>query len=65
MARVYDAFDERLERHVALKILRPETGSMPGMRQRFQQEARIAARLVHPHIVAILDYGEDDAFVSW
>ncbi len=62
MARVYDAFDERLERHVALKILRPETGSMPGMRQRFQQEARIAARLVHPHIVAILDYGEDDAF---
>jgi hypothetical protein len=62
MARVYDAFDERLERRVALKILRPETGAMPGMRQRFQQEARIAAHLVHPNIVAILDYGEDDEF---
>ena len=61
MARVYDAFDQRLERRVALKILRPETEALPGMRQRFQQEARIAARLVHPNIVAILDYGEDDA----
>jgi Protein kinase domain len=60
MARVYDAFDQRLERRVALKILRPETEALPGMRQRFQQEARIAARLVHPNIVAILDYGEDD-----
>ena len=53
MARVYDAFDQRLERRVALKILRPETEALPGMRQRFQQEARIAARLVHPNIVAI------------
>jgi eukaryotic-like serine/threonine-protein kinase len=61
MARVYDAFDERLERQVALKILRPQTEALPGMRQRFQLEARIAARLVHPHIVAILDYGEIDA----
>jgi hypothetical protein len=61
MARVYDAFDQRLDRRVALKILRHETEALPGMRQRFQQEARIAARLVHPNIVAILDYGEDDA----
>ena len=59
MARVFDAFDERLERRVAIKILRPETEALPGMRQRFQQEARIAARLVHPDIVAVLDYGED------
>ena len=59
MARVFDAFDERLERPVAVKILRSETQALPGMRQRFQQEALIAARLIHPHIVAVLDFGED------
>ncbi len=61
MARVFDGFDERLERPVAVKILRPETEALPGMRRRFQQEARISARLVHPNIVAVLDYGEDGA----
>jgi serine/threonine-protein kinase len=61
MARVFDSFDERLERAVAVKILRPETEALPGMRSRFQQEARISARLVHPNIVAVLDYGEDGA----
>jgi serine/threonine-protein kinase len=59
MARVFDAFDERLQRRVAIKILHPETEALPGMRQRFQQEARIVARLIHPNIVAVLDYGED------
>ena len=59
MARVLDAFDERLERPVAVKILRPQTLAVPGMRTRFQREARIAAQLTHPNIVAILDYGED------
>jgi serine/threonine-protein kinase len=59
MARVFDAVDERLHRRVAIKILHPETEAMPGMQQRFQQEARIAARLIHPNIVAVLDYGED------
>jgi hypothetical protein len=59
MARVFDSFDERLERPVAVKILRPETEALPGMRKRFQQEARISARLVHPNIVAVLDYGDD------
>jgi eukaryotic-like serine/threonine-protein kinase len=61
MARVFDAFDERLERQAAVKILRAETRALPGMRQRFQQEALIAARLLHPHIVAVLDFGEDHA----
>ncbi len=60
MARVYDAYDERLERPVAVKILHRATEALPGMRRRFEQEARIAARLVHPYIVAVLDYGEDD-----
>ena len=61
MARVFDAFDERLERPAAVKVLRTETRALPGMRQRFQQEALIAARLLHPHIVAVLDFGEDHA----
>ena len=61
MARVFDAFDERLERPAAVKILRAETRALAGMRQRFQQEALIAARLLHPHIVAVLDFGEDHA----
>src|SRR5580698_5078045 len=61
MARVFDAFDERLERPVAVKVLRAETRALPGMRERFQQEALIAARLIHPHIVAVLDFGEDHA----
>ncbi len=61
MARVFDAFDERLERRVAVKILRAETLALPGMRRRFQQEALIAGRLIHPHIVAVLDFGEQKA----
>src|ERR1700735_5377110 len=61
MARVFDAFDERLERPAAVKILRAEIRALPGMRERFQQEALIAARLIHPHIVAVLDFGEDHA----
>jgi eukaryotic-like serine/threonine-protein kinase len=59
MARVFDAFDERLERPVAVKILRQQTQDLPGMRKRFQQEALIAARLIHSNIVAVLDFGED------
>jgi protein kinase-like protein len=59
MARVYDAYDDRLERPVAVKILHRATEALPGMRRRFEQEARIAARLIHPYIVAVLDYGED------
>jgi tRNA A-37 threonylcarbamoyl transferase component Bud32 len=61
MARVFAAYDERLQRQVAVKVLRVETRSLPGMQRRFQQEALIAARLTHPHIVAVLDFGEDDA----
>ena len=59
MARVFDGYDERLGRKVAVKILRPDTAALAGMARRFQQEARLAARLVHPNIVAVLDFGED------
>jgi serine/threonine protein kinase len=55
MARVYRAIHRPLEREVALKILLPEYSEDPSFAERFMREARIAARLVHPHIVQIYD----------
>jgi serine/threonine-protein kinase len=59
MAEVYRAYDRMLERHVAVKILRPELSSDPQFRERFRQEARAAANLSHPNIVTIHDIGLD------
>ena len=59
IARVFDAFDLTLERPVAVKVLRPEADALPDVQRRFQQEARFAAQIHHPHIVAILDFGEE------
>ncbi|HET9444097.1 MAG TPA: serine/threonine-protein kinase, partial [Acidimicrobiales bacterium] len=59
MADVYDAFDERLERPVAVKVLRPAMAANPRVRTRFEAEARCAARLSHPNVVAVFDTGED------
>jgi hypothetical protein len=60
MAEVFEANDLRLGRKVAVKILRPALGSDPGVRERFEQEARTAARLSHPNVVGIIDTGEDE-----
>jgi tRNA A-37 threonylcarbamoyl transferase component Bud32 len=59
MAEVYEGFDERLHRNVAIKVLRPEMAAEPEVRRRFEAEARSAARLSHPNVVAIFDTGED------
>jgi tRNA A-37 threonylcarbamoyl transferase component Bud32 len=59
MADVYDGFDERLARPVAIKILRSTTGDDGAMRFRFEREARSVARLSHPAVVAVYDSGED------
>jgi tRNA A-37 threonylcarbamoyl transferase component Bud32 len=59
MAEVYDGFDERLARPVAIKILRPAAAEDEAMRQRFEREARSVARLSHPAVVAVYDSGED------
>ncbi|MHB1536083.1 MAG: serine/threonine-protein kinase [Acidimicrobiales bacterium] len=59
MADVYDGLDERLHRSIAIKVLRPEIAAAPGMRERFEREARSAARLNHPAVVAVYDSGED------
>jgi serine/threonine-protein kinase len=57
MATVYLAHDLKHDRQVALKVLHVEPGSLLGA-QRFQREIRLAARLQHPHILAVYDSGE-------
>jgi eukaryotic-like serine/threonine-protein kinase len=58
MATVFRAFDTVLERAVALKVLDGDRGEDEESLQRFLHEARAAARLAHPNIVAVLDRGE-------
>ena len=57
MGEVFRARDERLARDVALKFIRPASGDNPDHLRRFEQEARAAAALNHPNIVAIYDVG--------
>ena len=59
MGLVFRAWDRRLQREVAIKLLQ-ENYQMPGMRERFLQEARAASALNHPHICTIFDIGEQD-----
>jgi tRNA A-37 threonylcarbamoyl transferase component Bud32 len=59
MARVYLATDRVLERQVAVKVLSPPYAQDPVFVERFRREARSAARLSHPNIVAVFDSGSD------
>jgi hypothetical protein len=60
MGEVYRASDERLGRDVALKMLKPSLAHDQDRLRRFEQEARAAAALSHPNIVAIYDIGMYD-----
>jgi eukaryotic-like serine/threonine-protein kinase len=60
MGEVFAAHDLRLDREVALKLLRADLAEQDGMRERVVAEARLAARLSHPHVVGVLDTGEQD-----
>ncbi len=60
MAEVFRARDTRLERTVVIKVLSEELLGLPGFRERFQLEARAAARLAHPGICAIHDVGHEE-----
>ncbi|MFC7492093.1 MULTISPECIES: Stk1 family PASTA domain-containing Ser/Thr kinase [unclassified Knoellia] len=60
MATVYLALDTRLDREVALKVMRQHLAQDAMFRSRFHREARSAARLSHPGVVAVFDQGEDD-----
>ena len=59
MAVVYQAWDLRLERPVAIKVLREDFSSSEAFRERFRQEAKAAANLSHPNIVTVHDFGLD------
>jgi hypothetical protein len=59
MSTVYRAFDETLERWVAIKILQTEIADDDDQLERFRREARAVARLNHPHVVTVIDAGED------
>src|SRR6266481_10066705 len=60
MGAVYKAYDKKLQRVVALKLLPPEYVSQQDRRRRFFQEARAASALTHPHILTIYEVGEDN-----
>jgi serine/threonine-protein kinase len=60
MSTVHLAFDERLERNVAVKLLAEHLASDPAFVSRFQREALAAARLIHPNIVQVFDSGLDE-----
>ncbi|MEX0746243.1 MAG: protein kinase [Phycisphaeraceae bacterium] len=65
MSTVYRAFDETLEREVAVKVLHSDISRDPSALERFSREARTVAKLSHPHIVMVIDAGEDsgDAYI--
>ena len=64
MATVYLASDLKHDRHVAIKVLRPELAAVLGA-ERFVQEIKTTANLQHPHILPLFDSGEADSFLYY
>ncbi|GAA4169653.1 serine/threonine-protein kinase [Phytohabitans flavus] len=60
MAVVWRAYDEVLDRPVAVKVLAPRVAADPSFRWRLRAEAQAAGKLCHPHITGVYDYGEQD-----
>src|SRR6202521_3097651 len=60
MSTVYRAFDSTLERQVAVKLMNREVATDSDQLERFRREARAVAQLSHPHIVGVIDAGEDE-----
>jgi hypothetical protein len=62
MASVYKAYQPAMDRYVALKILPRHFASDPQFVGRFNQEAKIVAKLQHPHILPVFDFGEAEGY---
>jgi len=62
MSAVFRARQPQLERVVALKVLPKFLAATPGFAERFTREGRVLARLAHPHIVTVHDFGERGGF---
>src|SRR5437879_2580292 len=60
MGEVYRARDTRLDRTVAIKVLRAHLSSDPDLKQRFDREAKAISSLNHPHICTLHDIGSDN-----
>src|SRR5262245_16439817 len=60
MGVVYRAYDPRLKRNVALKLIAPELSADVRLRERFLSEAEVAAALEHPNVIPVYDAGEVD-----
>ncbi len=60
MSTVYRAFDTTLERTVAVKLMHREIASDSDQLERFRREARAVAQMSHPHVVGVIDAGDDD-----
>ena len=60
MSTVYRAFDTVLEREVAIKVMHRDIAHDSDQLERFRREARAVAKLNHPHIVGVIDAGEDE-----
>ncbi|BCB86648.1 serine/threonine-protein kinase [Phytohabitans suffuscus] len=61
MAVVWRAYDEVLDRPVAVKVLAPRLAADPNRRWQLRAEAQAAGKLCHPHITNVYDYGEEDS----
>jgi eukaryotic-like serine/threonine-protein kinase len=60
MSSVYRAFDPTLERQVAIKLMHRDISTDPDQLERFRREARAVAQLNHPHVVTVIDAGEEE-----
>jgi serine/threonine protein kinase len=63
MGRIYSATQAKLNREVAIKVVRPDGKDLDVLLKRFEREAAIVGKLQHPHVLKVFDYGTEDGLV--